>query len=132
MTNIMDTNLKEQYSHAAIAIPVPNLLETLDYYENRLGFEVTFRWGEPVTYAVGKLGAETQIHFTQAEDLAVYATSLYIFVHNVNNVYDELKKNGVKILNEIDDRDYGMRDFDIVDVNGYRLTFATSIDMLQS
>ena len=35
-----------------------------------------------------------------------------------------------KILHEIEDRDYGMRDFDIVDLNGFRLTFATSIDQL--
>lgn len=128
----MDAKLKEQYSHAAIAIPVPDLIDTLEYYEKKLGFEVTFRWGDPVTYAVGKLGTETQLHFTQAEDVTDYATSLYIFVHNVNIVYDELKRNGVKIFNEIDDRDYGMRDFDIVDLNGYRLTFATSIDMMES
>ena len=125
---MMHEQLRDQYAHSALVIPVSNIVETLEYYESKLRFKVTFRWGDPLEYVVGKLRTETQLHFTQLDKADAYATSLYVFVRNVNSVYTKVKKNGVKIVNDIDDRDYGIRDFDIADLNGFRLTFSTSLD----
>ena len=125
----MPSSLK--YSHGATVLPVSNIQETLSYYENHLQFNTTFRWGEPVSYAVGKLGEDISIHFTEAEQSPSYTTALYIFVYDVDEFYLHLKDSGVNITNDIADREYGMRDFDIVDLNGFRLTFATGIDRLK-
>jgi uncharacterized glyoxalase superfamily protein PhnB len=38
-------------------------------------------------------------------------------------VYSELKENGVEHIPKPEDQDYGMRDFEVVDPWGNRLTF---------
>lgn len=53
---------------------------------------------------------------------------LYIFCHDVDAMYDELKKNGIEQLSEPEDQDYGMRDFEVVDPWGNRITFGKRID----
>lgn len=123
-------NLYNQYSHAAVVLPVANLSETLKFYEDKLDFKTTFRWGDPLEYVVGNLGENTQIHFTQNTSDAPLHSSLYVFVFDVNQVYGELLARNVKISNEIDDREYGMRDFEIHDNNKFRITLGTNIDRL--
>ena len=55
---------------------------------------------------------------------------MYFFLHDVNVFYDKLITNGVLIHNEIGDRDYQMRDFDVVDNTGYLLAFGTGMVQL--
>ena len=50
-------------------------------------------------------------------------SALYIFVYDVDMVYTDLCSKFVTIQNPIGTRDYGMRDFDILDPSGYVLTF---------
>jgi predicted enzyme related to lactoylglutathione lyase len=56
------------------------------------------------------------------------AWDAYIWVENVDALYDEFKSNGMKIAREICDQHYGCRDFDIEDCNGYRLCFGQDIE----
>ena len=121
-------NLDQHYSHAATIIPVNDIQNTLAYYKSNLGFEVTFEWGDPLEYVVGKLGAEISIHFTKVYQASKLNTSLYVFVHDIDKLYEKLKSKQVEISNLIDNRDYGMRDFDIIDINGFRITFGTSLE----
>lgn len=39
-------------SHFAFIIQVKDSEETAKYYEDILGFKVTFKWGDPVDYVV--------------------------------------------------------------------------------
>ena len=50
-------------------------------------------------------------------------TAIYIFVRNIEKVYSELKEKGAIITNPLNERDYGMRDFDIQDPDGYIIAF---------
>ena len=118
-------------SHAATVFPVANVRESIDYYRDVLGFEINFEWEDPVTYAVLKKGEGVSIHFVQqADDFkpSKEHTAVYIFCHDVDAVYEECKKNGANITTDIGDRDYGMRDFDITDPNGYRISYSMGLD----
>ena len=46
-----------------------------------------------------------------------------VFVSDVEGVHAELAARGAKVLMPPDNCDYGMRDFDVVDLDGNRLTF---------
>jgi len=46
----------------------------------------------------------------------------YIHVSEVDAYYSELKARGVGV-SDLGDRDYGMRDFEVIDLNGNRLAF---------
>ena len=46
-----------------------------------------------------------------------------MFVRNVDRLHADLVARGAKLINAPEDRDYGMRDFDVVDLDGNQLTF---------
>ena len=115
----------ENFSHSAVIFPVSNLNESIEFYTGKLGFEKTFEWGEPMYYAVVKRGG-VGIHLTKRSDAirpSKYHRALYIFVNNIDEVYKEIKEQKVKIVNDIESRDYKMKDFDIEDPDGFILTF---------
>ncbi|MDI3562602.1 hypothetical protein [Bradyrhizobium sp. Arg816] len=51
-----------------------------------------------------------------------------IFVRDVDQIYAELSGRGARLLNRPEDRDYRMRDFDVVDADGNQLTFGMGTD----
>jgi uncharacterized glyoxalase superfamily protein PhnB len=53
--------------------------------------------------------------------------SLILFVSNIDEVYEEIKKRGISLVQEIKNYDYGMREFSVKDCNGYLLRFSESI-----
>ncbi len=78
-------------------------------------------------------GGDVGIHFVLRNDSSRPSgvhNSKYIFVHDVDAIYNELKGNDIRIANPIGDRDYRMRDFDIQDVDGYIITPGTDLDQL--
>jgi len=46
-----------------------------------------------------------------------------VFVRDVDGIFAELTKRGAKVVKPPQDYDYGMRDFDVVDLDGNHLTF---------
>jgi uncharacterized glyoxalase superfamily protein PhnB len=49
-----------------------------------------------------------------------------VFVTGVDALYQELKSKGARKMEEPADRPYGMRDFDINDLDGNQLCFGES------
>lgn len=123
------SNGAEQFSHFASVLPTQDLEKSINFYCNQLNFELTFTWNDPVEYAVLKRG-DVNIHLTKRQDNiepSSQHTALYVFVHDVDDVYQEFISNGVKISNPIANLDYHMRDFDIEDPEGYILSFGKGI-----
>ena len=113
------------YSHSAAIFPVSDLLNSIEFYTDKLGFEKTFEWGEPMYYAVVKQGG-VGIHLTKRSDggrASKYHRALYIFVNDIDKVYKRCKDQKVKIVNDMEARDYKMKDFDIEDPDGFIITF---------
>jgi uncharacterized glyoxalase superfamily protein PhnB len=52
---------------------------------------------------------------------------LCIFVRDVDLLYAELSGRGARLINQPEDRDYGMRDFDVVDADGNQVTFGMGV-----
>ncbi len=126
LNKYVSTDNKKQLSHAAPVFPVQDVKQTVEYYRDKLGFEVKYLWEDPPTYAVLKR-QNVGIHFSKKGDdfkPSQMHTAYYIFVYDIDGIYEELKANGVEIINEPQQRDYGIRDFDIRDINGYILSFA--------
>ncbi|NQZ78437.1 MAG: VOC family protein [Ekhidna sp.] len=116
------------YSHAATVFPVKSLKQSIAFYCNKLAFEMTFSWGEPISYAVLKNGG-VSIHLTKRSDNLIPSKkhcALYIFVHDIEKAYQLCIQEGVSIMNPPDSRDYLMKDFDIKDPDGYIITFGSS------
>lgn len=120
----------KNFSHFAPVFEVQDMEATLAYYQ-KLGFETTFKWQEPVDYAIVKRGAQVAFHFSKSDQPPngeASFRSIYIFVYDVDALYQEFKDKEIPNLTVPQDRDYGMRDFDLKDLNGYNLTFGKSIN----
>lgn len=113
---------------SATVFVVSDVEAGLAYYRDVLGFQVTFEYGSPLSYAC-LCRDEVALHL-----LAASATKrlpgqggLCVFVRDVDRLYIELSSRGARLINQPEDRDYGMRDFDVVDADGNRVTFGMGL-----
>ena len=116
---------------------VDDVVATANFYREKLGFEYDQFWGEPVSFCMvwrngvivmlkqlDKTGVMHPNHLADPENAPWDA---YIWVDDADALNAEFKAKGVKIVREIEDQDYGCRDFDIEDCNGYRLCFGEEL-----
>ena len=117
---------------------VDEVVSTANYYRDKLGFHYERFWNEPPSFCMVKrngiiimlaqletAGAMRPNHVVDPEGGALDA---YIWIDDADALYAEYKSKRVKIVREICDREYGCRDFDIEDCNGYRLCFGQDLE----
>ena len=109
---------------AAAVFVVQDVLRSVEHYRDVLGFHTEFTYGQPTFYAGVERGAVV-IHLQAASETKRQPGqgAVNIFVTDVDALYQELKSRGAKTLNEPKDYAYGMRDFDINDLDGNHLCF---------
>ena len=120
------------FSHASPIFPVEDPLASAEYYRDVLGFDINFKWEDPPTYVVINRDDAVGIHLVKREDNfepSQAHTSLYIFVHDVDALHTEYLASGANIINPVGDRDYGMRDFDVRDPDGFILVFGKGVNI---
>ena len=112
---------------AATVFVVKDVVRSVEYFRDVLGFHTEFTWGEPVCYAGVERG-QVAIHLQAASDTKRHPGhgAVNVFVTDVDALYEELKSRGARTLNEPKDYPYGMRDFDLEDLDGNRLCFGMS------
>lgn len=122
--------MQPQFSHAASIFPVEDPLATAKFYQQKLGFDITFTWGEPPDYVVTNREQAVNIHFVKKQDdfrPSKQHVSQYIFVHELDKLFQELVETGVEILQPVKTQEWGMREFNILDPNGFMLCFGTHV-----
>ncbi len=105
-------------------LQVADLRAALDYYTTRLGFDVSFTWprdSEP-DFAGVRLGdIETFLMLGTPSPAGI---TLNFIVDDADGLFELHKSKGAQIEWEPTDREYGMRDFQVRDLDGYALRFA--------
>jgi catechol 2,3-dioxygenase-like lactoylglutathione lyase family enzyme len=100
---------------------VPDVAAAAEFYADKLGFKTAFLFGEPTTMAGMNLG-HVQMFLEEGKP-GPDGCSLYFVVGNADELYEFHRANGVSIIVEPDDREYGLRDYRIRDLNGYEISF---------
>jgi uncharacterized glyoxalase superfamily protein PhnB len=123
------TAMPPKLCSAATLFVVDDVLKSVAHYCDVLGFKKVFTYGEPVFYGGVERGDVT-IHLQAAHETSRHKGqgAVNVFVTEVDSLYDEFRTRGALVLQPPDDRPYGMRDFDIDDLDGNRLTFGTATD----
>ena len=106
-------------------LPVRDVQAAVEFYTTRLGFELGFLWGEPPTMAGVHLG-DAQIFLEQGTPRPE-GCNLYFVVSNADALFEHQRSNGVEVVVEPGDRPYGLRDYAVRDLGGYRLSFGHPI-----
>ena len=116
---------------------VDDVVATAEYYRDVLGFEVDFIYGEPATYAsVSRDDAIINLSRSEPPGRRNSVSTLsagngvdaYIVVSDIDDVYEEVVSHGARTTMAPADQDYGMREFLIEDMNGYRLLLGEDIE----
>ena len=117
----------KDFSHAATILGVMDLSLCQQFYVDQLGFDIYFKWGNPVHYMVLKKEGIT-LNLTLVDDLIQVPdhSVLFIFCNDVKALYQKFLQKGIGFEEPLQDTDYGMRTFVLKDPNGYKITFGTS------
>lgn len=106
-------------------LPVPDVELAVTYYCSVLRFTRDFVMGDPPDH-----GSVTRdrvgIQFTlppKPYDASGYPGWTYLFVDDVDALAAEYERRGVTFTQPLTTHDHGMREFEIRDLNGYRLRF---------
>jgi uncharacterized glyoxalase superfamily protein PhnB len=109
-----------------------NMKATIDFYQNILGFTLGMVFPDTGHAEYADLSKDgMSFMFVPAKNLGINraarlgtGVNLYMQIDgDIDKYYSELKKKGIKIISDIKDEPFGIRDFTVEDINGYRLTF---------
>ncbi len=109
---------------AATVFVVRDMAKSLEHYRDALGFTITFQYGQPIFYAC-LCRDDVSLHLLAAHQTKRLAGNggICVFVKDVDSVHAELVARGAKVIKPPQNYDYGMREFNVVDLDGNHLTF---------
>ena len=106
-------------------LTVADISSAVEFYTGKLGFALSFTWGDPPSMA-GVVLDRVQMFLTKGRPNPE-GSSVYFVVGNADELYEFHRQGGVEIVEPIDDRDYAMRDYAVRDRDGNRLDFGHPI-----
>jgi len=115
---------------------VADVLSSANYYRDRLGFSYDRFWGEPATFCILNRGG-CSIMLKQVEDTAFIVPhyraaenlwNVYVWVDDVDALYEEMVSKGANIDYELCEQGYGCREFGVQDLDGYDIAFGQVMD----
>jgi catechol 2,3-dioxygenase-like lactoylglutathione lyase family enzyme len=99
-------------------LPVLDVEKSQAYYRDVLGFEVAQALDDKSMEAVAREGIV--IFFAKRTP---HPTHHWIFAADIDATYHELKTRNANIVDDIENKPWGLRQFTIADLGGLRFTF---------
>jgi catechol 2,3-dioxygenase-like lactoylglutathione lyase family enzyme len=107
------------------SLAVRDVRTALDFYMTKLGFTLGFTWGEPPTMAGVNLGSVQM--FLERGTPCPSGCSVFFVVGDADELHAFHRANGVEVVEAPGDREYGLRDYMVKDLDGYHLSFGQYI-----
>lgn len=106
-------------------IPVPDIEAAVEFYCTQLGFKRDFVMGEPPSHGSvtqGRVGIQFTLSATRF-NASDYPGWFYLFIEDIDSLAAEYAERGVVFTRALETRAHGMREFELLDLNGYKLRF---------
>jgi N-acetylglutamate synthase-like GNAT family acetyltransferase/uncharacterized glyoxalase superfamily protein PhnB len=127
MANRADTAVTQRFMTAEPVLAVRDVVAATDYYRNVLGFEDVWRWGDPPSHGgANRDGVQIQFARNRALAEASEGREVWIRVRNVTALYAGHCERGAEVVAELEERPWGVSQYTVRDLDGYRLHFAGS------
>jgi len=113
-------------------LAVRNMKETIEFYKNALGFKMGMVFPDADNPEYADLSKDGMVlMFLPSKNIGIgseeklgIGVNMYMEIDgDIDEYYAELKNRGVKIVVDIKDEPFGIRDFTVEDIDGYQLTF---------
>jgi len=112
-------------SRIAPELPVSNLRESIDYYEQQLGFRVVMEMPAGDYAIVERDGIA--IHLFHDGTRQYSPVGLHIFTGQLDELHAELQQRGARLSQQIMRKPWGNRDFRVNDRSGNEIKFTEPI-----
>ena len=113
-------------------LAVKDLKTEADYYKEQLGFDLDFTspgW-EFLSFGDFKVMLGECADEMTAEATGNHSWFAHVIVGNVDKVYEEFIERGAKILSNIENKPWGIREFSVVTPDGHRIVFGQPADQI--
>ncbi|HET9824679.1 MAG TPA: GNAT family N-acetyltransferase [Chitinophagaceae bacterium] len=115
-------------SHAEPVLSVSNILQTVDYWHNVLGFVNKWTWGEPPNHGgVAWQGAFVQFSLNPELAAASKGNAIFIRVKNLPLLYQLHQDKNADIVEPLENKPWGMAGYTVREINGYYVVFAGAL-----
>jgi uncharacterized glyoxalase superfamily protein PhnB len=108
-------------SRIAPEIPVSNLKAAIDYYCEKLGFDLAMELASESYAIVERDGIA--IHLFEEDAKPCVSVGVHIFTQELDELHAELRNRGAAIYQDITRKPWGNRDFRVNDCAGNMLKF---------
>ena len=121
----------KNFSSAVPVIATSDVLGTVRYFEQTLGFRQQWTWGDPPVYAGVRAGGAL-LYVTHDPELAStirerrLAPDIFLWVSDIDSVYAHHRATRADITEELAARPWGIRQYVVREPNGYLLKVAES------
>jgi GNAT superfamily N-acetyltransferase len=104
--------------------PVADVVATVRYYREVLGFAEEWVWGDPPEFGGvrwGRVGAMFALQ--SGPDAKINAQWHSFFVEGIDTLYSRHSRNGASIYSPLGAKPWGLREYTVKDLNGHYLRF---------
>jgi uncharacterized glyoxalase superfamily protein PhnB len=101
-------------------LPVADVEKAQQYYRDVLGFAIG--WLDPGK-AIGAVSRGKAVIFFRRRQEPFEAAIHWIFAADIDATYEELRSSGAKIVEPLEKKPWGLRQFTIEDLDGNRFYF---------
>ena len=121
----------KNFSSAVPVIATSDVLGTVRYFEQTLGFKQQWIWGDPPVYSGVRAGGAL-LYVTHDPELAStirerrLAPDIVLWVSDIDSVYAHHRATRANITEELTARPWGVRQYVVREPNGYLLKVAES------
>ena len=117
--------MKQKESLTTIAQPVPELPvgdveRAQQYYRDVLGFEIG--WTDPEK-DIGAVSRGNVAIFFRRRQEAFEPAVHWVFAQNIDATYEELRSSGARIVQPLEQKPWGLRQFTVEDLDRNRFYF---------
>ena len=116
---------------------VKDVVKSAEYYRDFLGFRFDRYWGDPADFVVLQRGGitimlnsdEGKVKSSNPNHRAHSDTrwDAYLLVPSADAIHDEFLSRGAQIVRPIANAEYGLRDFEVQDLDGYILCIGSDL-----
>ena len=117
--------------HVMPRIPVTDLDRSVQYYEEVLGFRAAWRTVDGELAAVTSGDIEMFLLVAWHGDGPPPIQSAYVYVEDPDSLCAEYEQAGATIIDPVESRPSGMRDFTLTDLDGHRFTLGRGEERLR-
>ena len=121
---------QSQVRSVAPVLLVRDVVRAHGYWADKLGFHSPRMWGEPPTFCIPQRdGLQVMLNQVGPDDSfkpnGAYdgRCDAYFWVRDADALFAEYRASGADIICEPEDQIYGMREFQVRDIDGHLLIF---------